>query len=338
MCINIKEVEICQGRYLVTGAAGQMGTFALMRLRNLPNIYVRAVYHKKKPNIFADNISYIQADLRNPDDCKKIVDGIDYVLMFAGILSTAPVMARNPVSHITENMIMNAQMLEVSYFAGVKKFLWLSSTTGYPVLDKELVEEDMFCEDPPDTYFSVGWMSRYTEILCRMYATKLKNPITTVILKPTTIYSEYEDFCFATAHVLPATVRKVVERQNPLEIWGTGDNRRDFIYADDVLDACLLALERVNSFDVFNIGYGKDYSVNEILKIILELDDYMDAQIVYNTSKPSAIGKRNINCTKAKKILGFKAKTTIEEGVCKMIEWYKKNPVVDGKKFENLKV
>lgn len=338
MCINIKEVEICQGRYLVTGAAGQMGTFALMRLRNLPNIYVRAVYHKKKPNIFADNISYIQADLRNPDDCKKIVDGIDYVLMFAGILSTAPVMARNPVSHITENMIMNAQMLEVSYFAGVKKFLWLSSTTGYPMLDKELVEEDMFCEDPPDTYFSVGWMSRYTEILCRMYATKLKNPITTVILKPTTIYSEYEDFCFATAHVLPATVRKVVERQNPLEIWGTGDNRRDFIYADDVLDACLLALERVNGFDVFNIGYGKDYSVNEILKIILELDDYMDTQIVYNTSKPSAIGKRNINCTKAKKILGFKAKTTIEEGVCKMIEWYKKNPVVDGKKFENLKV
>jgi len=327
----MKEIKVIPGRYLVTGAAGQMGTFALMRLRNLPNIYVRAVYHKKKPNIFADNISYLQADLRNPDDCKKIVDDIDYVLMFAGILSTAPVMAKNPVSHITENMIMNAQMLEASYFAGVRKFLWLSSTTGYPMLDKDLTEEDMFYGDPPDTYFSVGWMSRYTEILCRMYATKLKNPITVIILRPTTIYSEYESFNFETAHVLPATVRKVVERQSPIEIWGTGDNRRDFIYADDVLDACLLALKRVNGFDVFNISYGKDYSVNEILKIILELDDYMDAQIVYNTSKPSAINSRDINCIKAEKFLGFKAKTTIKEGIHRMISWYKKNPINDEK-------
>ena len=90
---------------------------------------------------------------------------INYVFMFAANLSTAPVVAKNPVSHVTENMIMNAQMLEAAYHEGVKKFLWLSSSTCYPMTDGVLKDEDMFTGDPPDNYYSVGWMSRYTEIL-----------------------------------------------------------------------------------------------------------------------------------------------------------------------------
>jgi GDP-L-fucose synthase len=223
-------------------------------------------------------------------------------------------------------MIMNAVLLEAAYFAGVKKFLFMSSCTGYPELERPLKEEDMFYADPADVYFSVGWMSRYSEVLCRMYATKLKNPLSIIILRPTTIYGEYEDFHFETCHMLPALVRKVIERQDPIEIWGTGENARDLVYADDVFDACLLALEKTDNFDVFNIASGRQYSVNELLKIILGLEHYTDARVIYNTSKPSTINRQIVDFSKAQEVLGFKPKTSLRQGVTRMIEWYKKIP------------
>lgn len=323
MALNMK---VLKGNYLVAGSTGLMGTTALLRLRNLEGVTIRAAYRNRQPHIFADNISYLQADLTNPDDCHKAVEGIDYVLMFAAVLSTAPVVAKNPVSHITSNMIMNAQMLEASYLAKVKKFLWLSSSTGYPTTDRVLNESNMFDADPVDKYFPVGWMSRYTEILCRMYSTKLKNPLLTIILRPTTIYGEYEDFDLNRCHVLPALVRKVVERHKPLEVWGTGQNMRDLIYSDDLFDACLLALEKINSFDVFNIGFGKQHSVNEILDLIIEIDGYFGAEIVFDKSKPMAIEKMMLDFSKSDEKLGFKAKTSLKDGITKMVHWYRSNP------------
>ena len=314
---------------LVAGATGQLGTITLKGFSNLPGVNIRAVYHKRQPTVFADNIAYVQADLRNLKDCRKVVEDIDITFMFAGRLLTAPVLAKNPISPVTETMIMNAQMLESAYFAGVKKFLWLSSSTGYPSREGLLAEDDMFEGDPPDVYFSFGWMSRYTEVLSRMYATKLRNPMTIVVIRPTTIYSEYESFHFESSHFLPALVRRVVERNKPIVVWGTGENTRDLIYAGDVIDASLMALEKVTSFDVFNIGFGKESSINELLKIILEIDNYQDAEIVYDTSKPQTVKKTHIDLTKSQKFLRFKAKTPIREGIARMVEWYKRNRIVE---------
>lgn len=315
------------GNYLIAGATGLMGTHMLMRLSNVPGIKVRAVFHLRKPVFFADNISYVQADLRNCEDCKSLVAGMDYVFMFAGILSTAAVIAKNPVSPVTENIVMNSMILEAAYLGGVKKFLWLSSSTGYPQSDMSLKEEQMFEGDPVDVNFPVGWMSRYTEILCRMYSTKLKNPMACVILRPTTIYGEHEDFHFETCHVLPALVRRVVERHNPIEVWGSGENTRDFIYAGDVVEAALLALVRVDKFDVFNIGFGTEYSIKGLLKVILEVDGYHDAKIVCNVTKPATVLKRTLDLTKSREVLGFKAKTTLREGIARVVAWYRQNPI-----------
>lgn len=315
-----------KGNCLVAGSTGMMGTTALLRLKENSDVSVRAIYHNRPPKIKSENITYVQADLRNFDDCKDVMKEIDYVFMFAANLSTSPVVAKNPISHVTENMIMNAQMLEAAYHEGVEKFLWLSSSTGYPATEKTLKEEDMFKGDPPDNYYSVGWMSRYTEILCNMYSTKLKNPLKTVILRPSTIYGEYESFDFDKSHVLPALIRRVVERQKPLVVWGTGEKSRDLIYSDDVFDACLLALEKVEDFDVFNIGYGKEYSINQLLGKIIKLDNFKDAKIVYDKTKPTSVSKISIDFSKAEKVLGFKPKTSIEDGISKMIEYYRENP------------
>ena len=312
---------------LVSGATGLMGTTALLRLKDYQDISVRAAYHNKEPFIFADNISYVKADLRDFEDCKKIVEDVDYVFMFAAVLSTAPVIAKNPVSHIRSNLAMNTQMLEASYSAGVKKFVWLSSSTGYPESRHPLKEDDMFAGDPPDVYFAVGWMSRYTEVLCRMYADKLKKNMPCLILRPTTIYGEYEGFDFEKCHMLPALVRRVCDREDPLVVWGDGQNSRDLIYSDDVFDACLSAMERQETFDVFNVGFGRQYTVNEILEMIIEISGFEDARVVYDTSKPSTVKKKLIDLTKSQRELEFKPKTDIRTGIEKLVNFYKQSKV-----------
>jgi GDP-L-fucose synthase len=311
------------GKYVIAGATGLMGTTALARLRDQPGITIKAIYNNREPFIFADNISYCKADLTKADECWKAVSGSDYVLSFAGILMTAPVLAADPVTPLTKNILINTQMLEAAYHADVKKLLFISSSTGYPAQDKLLQEDDMFRGDPAEVYFSVGWMFRYTEILCRIFATKLKTPLPIVVIRPSTIYGEYEDFNPATAHMLPALIKKSVDREEPIEVWGSGEVRRDMIYADDLFDACLSAMERPEVFNVFNVAFGREYSVNELLEIILRVDDHKDASIVYNNIRPITGGRRVLDVRKSQEQLGFKPKTDMETGIRKMVARYK---------------
>jgi GDP-L-fucose synthase len=225
---------------------------------------------------------------------------------------------------VTPNIVMNSQMLEAAYNANVKKFIWLSSNAAYPPTgERPVKEEEMFDQDPYDVYFGVGWMKRYTEILCRMYSEKLKRTMATVVIRPSNIYGPYDDFDFATSHVMAAMMRKVIERHDPIEMWGAGNDVRDLIYIDDFIDATILAAEKIDRYDPVNIGLGKGYNLKEILAMILEVDGYRDARIVYNTSKPSMIPIRLIDTSKAERVLGFKAKTEIREGIKKTIRWYR---------------
>jgi GDP-L-fucose synthase len=249
--------------------------------------------------------------------------------MCAASTSGAAAIAGTPMVHVTPNVLINTQMLEAAYAAGVEKFLWLSSTTGYPPSSYRPVREDeMFDGEPYEKYFFVGWMKRFTEVLCRMYGEKLPQPMTTIVLRPTNIYGPNDDFEPATSHVTPALIRKVVERQDPIEVWGTGDDVRDVIYVDDMVEAMLTAMEKITSHTAINIGLGKAYSVKEILRTIMELDGYTDAKVVFNSSKPTMIPVRLVDTVKAETVLGFKAKTDLVEGVRRTLEWYRETKSV----------
>jgi GDP-L-fucose synthase len=311
-------------KVLVAGGTGFVGVNLINRLLPL-GAKVRATVHRKAPVIHDERIQYVKCDLTNMEDCRKVVSDINYVFMCAANTSGAAVIAATPLVHVTPNVVMNAQMLEAAYWAKVQKLIWLSSNAAYPPSgDRPVKEEEMFNGDPYEAYFGVGWMKRYTEILCRMYSEKLKNPMATVVLRPSNIYGPYDDFEFETSHVMAALIRRVVERHNPLEVWGTGDDIRDWIYIDDFIDAMMLAAEKIESYDPINIGMGKGYSVKQALQTILEVDGYTDANIKFNSSKPSMIPIRLIDTTKAETILGFKARTGLGEGIRKTIEWYRK--------------
>ena len=313
-----------EGSALVTGSAGLVGSHLLERLLQ-EGCRVRAVVHRKESRVRDPRVQWIQGDLRDLSFCRKAVEGIHWVFHCAANTSGAQTMAATPMVHVTPNIVMNAHLFEACYEAGVRKVLWLSSTTGYPDTgSRPVTEEEMFNGEPYAKYFFVGWMKRYTEILARTYSEKLPRKMPVLVLRPTNIYGEWDDFEPATSHVLPALIRKVCERQDPLEVWGDGTDVRDVIHVQDMVEAMLRAMERLDTFCPLNIGLGKTLSVRDALKMMLEIEGYQP-KVVYNASKPTMTPVRLLDVGKAERLLGFRAQIGLREGVERPMRWYKEN-------------
>ena len=312
-------------KILVAGGTGFIGVNLLQRLMAAGE-EVRATIHDRSPVFSSDNIDYVKADLRQLSDCQRVVEGMEYVFLCAANTSGAAVMAETPLAHVTPDVVMNAHLLEAAYNAGVKKFVFISSSAAYPPTgDRPVREDEMFGADPYEVYYSVGWMKRYTEILCKTYATKIKKPMPMLVVRPSNIYGPYDKFDFKRSHVTTALIRRVVERQNPLEVWGTGNDVRDLIYIEDFLDGLLAAFEKTEDYLAINLASGEGHSVKEILKTILDVDGYQNAEVRFDVSKPSTIAIRMVDIGLARKKLGFAPKVTLREGLAKTVAWYREN-------------
>lgn len=285
---------------------------------------IRSVYCNKMPPIVHESVEYVQADLQIKGDAQRVTKDMDYVFLLAASTSGAAAISSTPMVHVTPNILINTQCLEACYEEDVDKVLWLSSTTSYPDVAHAVVEDEMFIDDPYEKYYFVGWMKRFTEVLCNMYSNKLVRKMPVVVLRPTNIYGPYDKFDPETSHVLPALIRKVVERQDPIEVWGDGSDERDFIYVDDMVDAIIVAMENLTTYDPVNIGSGECYTVKEILKRILLIDGRGDVDVIYNPNKPTMIPKRQVSIDKARRLMGFVPKTGIEEGISRTLEFYRR--------------
>lgn len=309
-------------KVLVAGGAGFIGTNLILKLLE-KGVKVSATIHTKSPQIKTSKVEFIKVDLTKSTDCKKAVEGIDYLFMCAANTSGAAVIEKTPLAHVTPNVIMNSLMLEASHKAGVKKFLFISSNTVYPLTEYPVEETDVNYS-LYEKYFPVGWMKLFSEKMCEMYSTKIKNPMTTIVVRPGNVYGPYDDFDWESSHVIPALIRKVVERHKPLEVWGDGRDIKDFIYVEDLVEGLILAMEKINQFDQINIGGGQPITIRQVLKAILEADNFKNPKIMFNNSKPTMIPIRLININKAKKILGFTPKTSLGQGLIKTVKWYRK--------------
>ncbi|OHB76556.1 MAG: hypothetical protein A2Z25_18000 [Planctomycetes bacterium RBG_16_55_9] len=311
-------------RVVVTGGSGFVGVNLIKRLLSL-GAKVTATLHSKPAVIEDDRITYVQCDLPRAEDGQRVFEGAEYVFMCAANTSGAAVMEKTPLVHVTPNVVMNTLALEAAYRAGVKKFLFISSNTVYPDVDHPVKEDEMMSGELFEKYFCVAWMKRFSEILCRMYAEKIKKPMRTVVVRPANIYGPFDDFEWATSHVVPALIRKVVERHDPIEVWGDGSDIKDLIYVDDFIEGALLAMEKLDRYDPVNIATGRPCSIKEVLHTILEVDGYAGARITCNTSKPTMIPKRLIDVTKARTLLGFNARISIEDGLRRTTQWYRES-------------
>ena len=308
-------------KVLVTGGAGFVGINLINRLLD-DGAQVRATLYNKDPVIKDHRIEYIRGDLRLEEDCEKVVDGMDYVFMCAANTSGAKVMSTTPLVHLTPNMLMNIQMLQAAYTFGVKKFLFISTNTVYPLTDFAVKESDVTNEFY-ESYHIVAWMKRFTEIVCEMYSNRIKEPMKTIVVRPGNLYGPYDKFDWEKSKVIPAIMRRAIERHDPFEVWGDGMDLKDFLYIDDCIDGLILAMEKLEEFEPINIASGIPVTIRDVLTQILKSANYDDADVQYDSSKPTMIPKRMIDISLAKEKLGFEPKVSLQDGIHKTVQWYK---------------
>ena len=308
-------------KVLVTGGTGFVGINLINRLLD-EGANIRATLHDKDPVILDDRIEYVRGDLRLEEDCQKVVDGMDYIFMCAANTSGAKVMASTPLVHLTPNMLMNIQMLQAAYSAKVKKFLFVSTNTVYPLTDFPVKESDV-TNNFYESYHIVAWMKRFTEIVCEMYSNRIKEPMKTIVVRPGNLYGPYDKFDWEKSKVIPAIMRRAIERHDPFEVWGDGMDLKDFLYIDDCIDGLMLAMEKLEEFEPINIASGIPVTIRDVLAQILKSADYDDADVQYDRSKPTMIPKRMIDISLAKEKLGFEPKVSLQDGIKRTVEWYR---------------
>ena len=309
-------------RVLVAGATGFIGTNLVRKLVSLGAI-VRGITHENAPQEVLSGVEYCTYDLLEMDHCFGATKDMDYVFMAAANSSGAAVMETTPLVHLTPNVVMNSQMLAASYENKVKKFCFISSNTVYPLTDFAVKEEDVTNEFY-EKYFIVGWMKRFSEMMCEMYSNKIKSPMETLVIRPGNLYGPFDKYTRAESKVIAALVRRAIERQNPFEVWGDGLDLKDFLYIDDFTEGMLLAFAKSDHFMPINIASGIPVTIRDVLGVILKTAGHNGAQVKFDSTKPTMIPKRMIDISKMQQLTGWTPETNLTEGIAKTIDWYKK--------------
>ena len=312
-------------KILITGGSGLVGQNLTNRLykegyKNLRvNLHLRGVRKK------LEGVEYTHFDLQTYEGCKEATEGVDVVYHCAASTSNAVDTVVDPLAHVTPNVAMNNFLIDSAYRNKVKKYIFISSNTVYPPKgDDPVLESDFLFDDPYPVYFPVGWMKRYAEVQCELYAKYLPSPMTTVVIRPANLYGPHDKYDFAKCHVTPATIRKVADNLNPIPVWGDGTELRDLLFIDDFIEALELVIEKQDTYDVFNVGCNTVYSVNDVLFTMKQLVGNKNS-IEYIKGKPSMIPTRRISSDKIKSVLGWEAKTPLHVGLLKAYEWYLEN-------------
>jgi GDP-L-fucose synthase len=306
---------------LIAGASGFIGTHLTKKLASLgANVIGTYLNHKQKQEL--SNVKFIKADFTNYDDCLVATKRIDYVFMAAANTSGAAVIEKTPLVHLTPNVVMNSQLLAAAYENNVSKFCFISSNTVYPVTNFPVKEVDVNYEFF-SKYFIVGWMKLFSEKMCQMYGKHIEKPMNTLVARPGNLYGPNDKFTWKESKVIAALIRKSVERHDPLEVWGDGNDLKDFLYIDDFILGLLAVFQINDDFETINIASGAPITIKEIVNIIVKINKNF-SKIKYDSTKPTMLPKRLINIDKIKKKCNWQPKTSINQGLKLTIDWYKK--------------
>lgn len=312
-------------KILITGGSGLVGQNLTNRLIREGYKDIRIHLHNRNPRIRHPFVEYVTGNLMDYKTCLEITKDCDIVVHAAASTSNAVDTVNDPLAHVTPNVAMNNFLIDSAYRNKVKKYIFISSNTVYPPKgDLPVDESDFLFDDPYPVYFPVGWMKRYAEVQCELYAKYLPNPMTTVVVRPANLFGPHDKYDFAKCHVTPATIRKVADNLNPIPVWGDGTELRDLLYIEDFVEALQLVIEQQHTYEVYNVGSNTVYSVNDVLTKMKNIVGNTNP-VEYVQGKPSMIPTRKISSDKIAKQLGWKARTSLEEGLLKAYNWYLEN-------------
>jgi len=304
---------------LVTGGLGFLASHVIEALIK-EGASVRTVGLRPRPAEYPFDVEYVQADLRARDACARALRGMAHVFHLAAVGWGLHENMRRQPELLTENLLLNTTLLDAAHRAGVERYLYTSSSAVYPGGLQEL-EEDASWDDPPHpSEECFGWAKRMGEIQARAYHKHYGLPV--AIVRPANPYGPRDNVDPQKSHVIPALIRRVVEREQPFVVWGSGRVVRSFVHARDVARGMLLALERYAVDEPVNLASSETTSIADLVRLVLELSGYVDADLRFDTSKPDGHPRKVPSVRRAAEHLGLTDYVPLREGLAETIAWY----------------
>ncbi|MEW5802922.1 MAG: GDP-L-fucose synthase [bacterium] len=221
-----------------------------------------------------------------------------------------------PAEFIYQNLAIQTHIIHSAYLFGVKKLIFLGSSCIYPKLAPQPLREEYLLNgelEPTNEPYAVAKIAgiKMCQSYNRQYGTHF------ICVMPTNLYGPNDNFDLDSSHVLPALIRKFhqakTERKPFVEIWGTGKPRREFLFVDDLADACLFLIDRYESTQIINIGAGKDITIHELALLIKDIVGY-EGEIRFNSDKPDGTPQKLLDVTKLNS-MGWAAQVSLSHGI-----------------------
>ena len=296
-------------RVLVTGGAGFLGSHLVERLEQRGD----DVHVPRRRDV----------DLTRWEDAQRAFEEARPELVFHLAAEVGGIGANraNPGRYWYANLMMGAHVLELSRLHGVAKVVFVGTVCAYPKFTPTpFREDDLWNGYPEETNAPYGVAKK--SVLVGAQAYREQYGLDAIYLLPANLYGPRDNFDLETSHVIPALIRKMVEGEGSVVLWGDGSPTREFLYVDDCAEGLLLAAERYDGPEPVNLGTGVETSIRELAETIAELTGFA-GEIIWDTSMPNGQPRRQLDASRARELFGFEARTPLADGLHETIEWYR---------------
>ena len=301
-------------KILITGASGMVGKH-LVDMCLDKGYYVSGtdIRYDDRYDTYSETFEFYQADLRDFDDCRNVVAGMDVVFQVAGVKGSPKRAAEQPNDYFTPMLQMNTNMAEAARLQGVDWYVY-TSTVGVYQPAEVFKEDDVWKTYPSENAKYAGWVKRLGELQLDCFETHYGLKIYSIV-RPANIYGEYDEFGEEST-VIASLVKKGCN-DKLLSVWGDGTPIRDFIHAEDVARGILMSYENKIT-EPINLGSGDGVRIKDIASIVAT---HYGKEIEYDTTKPNGDNKRLMDMTRANSY-GFYPEVDLETGIKRVIKYY----------------
>jgi len=298
-------------RILVTGGGGFVGSYLVERLQDAGHDVFAARSH--------------DYDLTRWEDAERLFADAqpERVFHLAAEVGGIGANRANPGRYWYANLMMGAHVLELSRQKSVEKLIVAGTVCSYPKLaPTPFSEDDLWNGYPEETNAPYGVAKKTLFVGGAAYRSQYG--LNAIFLLPANLYGPRDNFDLKSSHVIPALIRKMLESDGQVVLWGDGSPSREFLYVEDCVEGLLLAADRYDEPEPVNLGTGVETTIRELAELIAELSGFA-GEITWDTSMPNGQPRRNLDATRAAKLFGFRANTSLREGLERTIAWYREN-------------
>ncbi len=310
-------------KVLICGATGFIGRNMTEQLSKRADLEVHAVRFNR-PEYKCDNVTWHQADLRNQADLERVIKGVDVIIQAAATTSGSKDIVTRPYIHVTDNAVMNSLLFRSAFEHKVKHVVFFSCTVMYPSSDKALRESDFDANKPlHPRYFGVGNTKLYIEKMCEFYAGICDTKFTAI--RHSNIYGAHDKYDLERSHVFGATITKVMTATDKISVWGTGEEERDLLHVDDLVRFVELAIaKQPEKYRLYNCGLGQAIAIRDLVRKIVDYSG-KNLKIEHDLSQPTIKTSLFLDCSFAKKELGWEPQVSLDDGIKTTLAWWKEH-------------